>query len=219
MKIHKKGFGVITVFFLLLAAILLVFNYFFPVQTIIHYLLYVAATIFYFLIIRFFRVPSRSINIDENAIYCPADGTIVIIEEVEESEYFNDRRKQVSIFMSPLNVHINFFPISGIVKYYKYHKGKFLVAWHPKSSTLNERNTIVVEHKSGKSILFRQIAGFVARRIVCPAKVNDIAVQGNEFGLIKFGSRVDVFLPLDAKVNVSLEQKVTAKKTVLAYFS
>ena len=143
----------------------------------------------------------------------------IFIEEVEEPEFFKDKRRQISIFMSPLNVHINYYPISGSLIYKKYHPGKFLVAWHPKSSTLNERNTLVVNHSNnGKAILFRQIAGFVARRIVSKVKENESAIQGDEFGMIKFGSRVDIFIPLDAKVNVTLEQKVTAKKTVIAYF-
>jgi phosphatidylserine decarboxylase len=220
MKIHKEGYKIIAIIFIALLLILLGINLAFPLQTIIHYVLYLSAIIFYFFVVRFFRVPDRRIILDENAIYAPADGEIVVIEEVMEPEYYQEGRKQISIFMSPLNVHINFYPISGVLVYKKYHPGKFLVAWHPKSSTLNERNTLVVESSvTKKSILFRQIAGFMARRIVTPVKVNDVAVQGNEFGMIKFGSRVDVFVPIDAKINVSLGQKVTAKKTVIAYFS
>ncbi len=218
MKIHKEGYSVIAVIFFIVLVILTAINILFYKQSIIHYLLYIIALIFMFFVVRFFRVPNRNINLDENIIYCPADGKVVIIEEVVENEYLKEKRMQVSIFMSPLNVHVNYFPISGIVKYYKYHKGKYLVAWHPKSSILNERNTIVVENKNGKSILFRQIAGFVARRIVCRLKEQDAAKQGEEFGLIKFGSRVDVFLPLDAKIFVNINDKVTAKKTILAKF-
>lgn len=220
MKIHKEGYQIIIVFFIILLSILFGVNFLFPQQTVIHFLLYLSAAIFYFFVVRFFRSPQRSIILDENAIYAPADGEIVVIEEVIEPEYYQGARKQISIFMSPLNVHINFYPISGTLVYKKYHPGKFLVAWHPKSSTLNERNTLVVESDdSKKSILFRQIAGFVARRIVTPVEVNENAVQGNEFGMIKFGSRVDVYVPVDAKINIEIGQKVTAKKTVIAYFS
>jgi phosphatidylserine decarboxylase len=220
MKIHKEGYKIIVIFFILLSLILLGINLAFPIQTIIHYVLYLSAIVFYFLIVRFFRVPERSINLDENAIYAPADGEIVVIEEVFEPEYYHENKKQISIFMSPLNVHINFYPISGTLVYKKYHPGKFLVAWHPKSSTLNERNTLVVEaNQTKRSVLFRQIAGFVARRIVTPVVENTVAVQGEEFGMIKFGSRVDVFVPLDAIINVAIGEKVTAKKTVIAYFS
>lgn len=219
MKIHKEGYRVIAVIFLVLALILIAINVLFCAQTYLHYFLYVTAAVFYFLVVRFFRVPNRTIDSDENAIFSPADGEIVVIEEVMEPEFLKDNRRQISIFMSPMNVHINYFPISGVLKYKKYHPGKFLVAWHPKSSTLNERSTMVVEHSTnGKSILFRQIAGFVARRIVPSAELNQQAIQGDEFGMIKFGSRVDVFVPLDAKINVVIGQKVTAKKTIIAYF-
>lgn len=220
MKIHKEGYKIIVIFFILLSLILLGINLAFPIQTIIHYVLYLSAIVFYFFVVRFFRVPDRNIILDENAIYAPADGEIVVIEEVLEPEYYHENRKQISIFMSPLNVHINYYPISGVLVYKKYHPGRFLVAWHPKSSTLNERNTLVVESQETKrSVLFRQIAGFVARRIVTPVVENTDAVQGEEFGMIKFGSRVDVYVPLDARINVTIGQKVTAKKTVIAYFS
>jgi phosphatidylserine decarboxylase len=219
MKIHKEGYRIIIVIFVLLAILLLGINQLFSEQTIIHYILYFIAIGFYFFVVRFFRVPNRQIIIDDNAIYAPADGTVVVIEEVEEPEFFKDKRRQISIFMSPLNVHINYYPISGSLIYKQYHPGKFLVAWHPKSSKLNERNTLVVKHtQNGKSILFRQIAGFMARRIVNKKSVPDTANQGDEFGMIKFGSRVDIFIPLDAKVNVALDEKVTAKKTIIAYF-
>ncbi|MGZ6540159.1 MAG: phosphatidylserine decarboxylase family protein, partial [Bacteroidia bacterium] len=168
--------------------------------------------------LQFFRNPKRTIVINENNIIAPADGKVVVIEEVTESEYFKDKRIQISIFMSPINVHINRYPISGIVKYSKYHPGLFLVAWHPKSSTDNERTTIVVEHKNGQQILFRQIAGAMARRIVNYAKEGDNAVQGDEFGFIKFGSRVDLLLPTSIKVKVALEQKVKGRQTVIATF-
>jgi phosphatidylserine decarboxylase len=149
-------------------------------------------------------------------VFCPADGKVVVIEEVEETEYFKERRIQVSIFMSPLNVHVNYNPISGIIKYVKYHPGLFLVAWHPKSSTDNERTTVVVEHSSGKEILFRQIAGAVARRICYYVQEGQEVRTGEEFGFIKFGSRVDVFLPLNCKINVKIGDNVQAKLTKLA---
>ncbi len=169
----------------------------------------------FYLIVQFFRIPKRTCVFDENDIFCPADGKVVVIEEVEETEYFKDRRIQVSIFMSPLNVHANYFPISGLVKYVKYHKGLFLVAWHPKSSTDNERSTVVVEHASGKEVLFRQIAGALARRICYYAKEGQQAKTGEEFGFIKFGSRVDVFLPLGTELNVKIGEDVKAKLTRL----
>lgn len=169
----------------------------------------------YYLIIQFFRIPKRTCVFEENDIFCPADGKVVVIEEVEETEYFKDRRIQVSIFMSPLNVHANYFPISGLVKYVKYHKGLFLVAWHPKSSTDNERSTVVVEHKTGNEVLFRQIAGALARRICYYAKEGQEAKIGEEFGFIKFGSRVDVFLPLGTQIDVKIGEDVKAKLTRL----
>ena len=170
------------------------------------------------LVLQFFRNPSRPIAItDDNLIYAPADGKVVVIEEIVETEYFNEKRIQLSIFMSPFNVHVNRFPIGGIVKYFKYHPGLFLLAWEPKSSTHNERTTVVVENEHG-TLLFRQIAGFVARRILYYCKENDQAVQGKEFGFIKFGSRVDIFLPLDATILVQKEQKVVGNTTVIASF-
>jgi len=168
------------------------------------------------LVMQFFRVPNRTVTSGDNLVICPADGKVVVIEETEETEYLKDRRIQVSIFMSPLNVHINWFPVSGVVSYFKYHAGKYLVAWHPKSSTENERTTVAVKQKDGREILFRQIAGAVARRIVCYAKRDATAEQSSEFGFIKFGSRVDVFLPLGSEVKVNLDQKVTGSITVLA---
>lgn len=178
-------------------------------------LLSLGVLVTYYLIIQFFRIPKRTCVFEENDIFCPADGKVVVIEEVEETEYFKDRRIQVSIFMSPLNVHANYFPISGLVKYVKYHKGLFLVAWHPKSSTDNERSTVVVEHKTGNEVLFRQIAGALARRICYYAKEGQDAKTGEEFGFIKFGSRVDVFLPLGTQIDVKIGEDVKAKLTRL----
>jgi phosphatidylserine decarboxylase len=165
----------------------------------------------------FFRNPPRVLIPDDKIIYAPADGKLVVIEETQESEFFNDRRIQVSIFMSPLNVHVNRYPVSGNVVYSKYHKGQYLVAWHPKSSTHNERTTVVVEKSNGVKILMRQIAGAVARRIVCYAKEGDKATQGADMGFIKFGSRVDLFLPLNTKINVQLNQTILGNKTIIGY--
>jgi phosphatidylserine decarboxylase len=156
--------------------------------------------------------------VQEGTILCPADGKVVVIEETEENEYFHDRRLQVSIFMSPINVHVNRNPISGIISYFKYHPGKFLVAWHPKSSTDNERTTVVVKNANGVEVLFRQIAGALARRIVWYVKENDNVTQGSEFGFIKFGSRVDLFLPLGTEINVNIGDKVVGGKTIIGKF-
>lgn len=168
-----------------------------------------------YLIIQFFRIPTRIFTAEENDIICPADGKVVVIEEVEETEYFNDKRIQISIFMSPMNVHANYNPIAGIVKYVKYHPGLFLVAWHPKSSTDNERSTVVTEHASGQEVLFRQVAGAVARRICYYVQPNQKVQAGEEFGFIKFGSRIDVYLPLGTKINVKIGDKVQSKLTKL----
>lgn len=177
--------------------------------------LLILSLVFYVLILQFFRNPSRTTPISENNIIAPADGKVVVIEDVEEPEFFKGKRKQISIFMSPLNVHVNRYPISGKVVYQRYYPGKYLVAWHPKSSTENERTTVVVENPKTQ-ILFRQIAGALARRIVCYASEGDMANQGAEYGFIKFGSRIDLFLPTDCKVNVSLGQKTIGGETVLA---
>jgi len=171
------------------------------------------------IVVWFFRVPKRALTQDDNAIFSPCDGKVVVIEEVFEPEYFKDKRRQVSIFMSPLNVHINYYPVSGSTSYYKYHPGKYLVAWHPKSSTENERSTVVCRHPRYGEVLFRQIAGALARRICTYANVGEPAVQGAEFGFIKFGSRVDLFLPLDAQINVGIGQTVAGAGTVIARFS
>jgi phosphatidylserine decarboxylase len=151
-------------------------------------------------------------------VIAPADGKMVIIEDVEEPEYFKGKRLQLSIFMSPLNVHVNRNPVTGTVKFFKYHPGKYLVAWHPKSSTLNERTTVVVENEAGIPVLYRQIAGAVARRIRWYIKEGDPVVQGQEYGFIKFGSRIDIFLPVGTKVNVNINDKVRGGETVLATF-
>lgn len=180
------------------------------------YLLLFALVVFNFLILWFFRNPDRSLEkIDDTVILAPADGKLVAIEEVMENEYFNQKMIKLSIFMSPLNVHVNRYPVSGTVKYMKYHPGKYLVAWHPKSSEKNERTTVVLESEKG-SLLLRQIAGAVARRIVYYPEQGDEVKQGEELGFIKFGSRVDVFLPLGTPIEAKIDQKITGNRTVLA---
>ncbi len=216
--IHKEGYPSIILTIIVVAIINLLTHYVAPPYPVVIGLGYLLSVFLLVTILQFFRNPTRKIVISDNTIVAPADGKVVVIEEVVESEYFQDKRLQISIFMSPINVHVNRYPIAGIVKYTKYHPGLFLVAWHPKSSTENERTTVVVEHKNGERILFRQIAGALARRIVYYSQVGDNAVQGAEFGFIKFGSRVDLLLPTNVKVVVSLEQKVKGNETVIATF-
>ena len=218
MRIHKEGYKIILVVFVVLTITLAIIDWFLPQQTYFHFVFYIAVFVFFIFVLRFFRNPKRLVLYNENVILAPADGKIVVIDEVEEKEYFKDRRLQVSVFMSPMNVHKNWYPIKGTVKYFKYHPGKFLVAWHPKSSDLNERTTVVVESPLHQTILIRQIAGAVAQRIVCYARPNDIVNQGDELGFIKFGSRVDLFLPLGTKIEVSLNQKVKGNITVIGRF-
>jgi phosphatidylserine decarboxylase len=216
MKIHKEGFTILTVLFLFLLVINILVVAFFPDKTIVKALVFFASVIIFLLVLQFFRHPYRNIISNENYVLAPADGKVVTIEEVEETEVLKDSRIQVSIFMSPINVHVNRFPISGKISYLKYHPGLYLVAWHPKSSTENERTTCVIEHNRNYRILMRQIAGAVARRIIYYPKVGDIVKQGNEMGFIKFGSRVDLFLPLGTRINVKLNQKVRGGITVIA---
>lgn len=218
MTFHKEGIPSLIITVFLVAILNYIAFYFCPSCTIIIWLVYLLSAFLLITILQFFRNPKRNIVLNENHIIAPADGKVVVIEEVMETEYFNEKRLQISIFMSPINVHINRFPISGLVKYSKYHPGLFLVAWHPKSSLENERTTIVVEHKNGQAVLFRQIAGALARRIVNYSKEGQIAIQGDEFGFIKFGSRVDLFLPLNVNVKVNLNQKVCGRETIIASF-
>lgn len=213
MKIHKEGHKILIFLAVILAVINSLVCWFLPSLLFGMTLL---SVLFFILILQFFRSPKRAIIIpDDNLIYAPADGKIVTIEEVNESEYFEDRRIQISIFMSPTNVHVNRNPISGTVNYFKYHPGKYLVAWHPKSSTENERTTTVIDNGQVE-ILLRQIAGAVAKRIVNYVSVGEEVEQGEEMGFIKFGSRVDLFLPLDSKIEVTLNQKVKGNRTVIA---
>lgn len=215
MKIHREGYLIILIGTLILSAIEAGAYYLYLITNWwwLFGLLSLGVLVMWYLIIQFFRVPNRVCTFSDLDIMCPADGKVVVIEEVEETEYFKDRRIQISIFMSPLNVHANFNPISGIVNYVKYHKGLFLVAWHPKSSTDNERSTMVIQHRNGQEVLFRQIAGAVARRICYYIQPNQEVKTGEEFGFIKFGSRIDLFLPLDSKINVKIGDVVKAKLT------
>ncbi len=217
MKFHKEGYTSLALVVLFIFIINAVANYY-DANLIIKWFLYLVSAFLFVTIVQFFRSPIKNIQIDENVVLCPADGKVVVIEETEETEYFNDRRIQVSIFMSPINVHVNRNPVSGIVSFFKYHPGKFLVAWHPKSSTENERTTVVVKKANGVEVLFRQIAGALARRIVWYVKEDQPVQQGEEFGFIKFGSRVDVFLPLGTKIDVAIGDKVVGGKTVIARF-
>jgi phosphatidylserine decarboxylase len=221
MTLHREGKTILISTLLIVLTINGIIAYFFPehVYDYMREAVVIATSLFFLLILQFFRVPKRVTEINPNHIIAPADGKVVVIEETVETEYFKGPRRQVSIFMSPFNVHINFNPISGIVSYFKYHPGKYLVAWHPKSSTENERTTFVVKHENGTEILFRQIAGALAKRICWYAKEGDSVTQGTEFGFIKFGSRIDIFLPLDAKICVQLGDKPVGGETVIATIS
>jgi phosphatidylserine decarboxylase len=220
MTLHREGYLIMAVGLLILTTIQIGTYYLFAFTgwLWLFLLLSLGALVMAYLIIQFFRIPARTCVFTDNDIICPADGKVVVIEEVLETEYFNDKRIQISIFMSPMNVHANYNPISGIVKYVKYHAGLFLVAWHPKSSTENERTTMVIEHSSGKEVLFRQVAGAVARRICYYIQPEQKAITGEEFGFIKFGSRIDVFLPLDCQINVKIGDKVQGKLSKLGMF-
>ena len=221
MKIHKRlheeGTRAILIALAAVAVMDVLVNWFWPSQTVWHYILYVFQFVVLILTVRFFRVPIwRKTTIEDDAVLSPADGRVAANEVVMEDEYFHDNRRQISIFMSIYNVHVNFFPFDGEVTYYKYHPGKFLLAFKPKSSTDNEHNTIILKDKKGREIMVRQIAGFVARRIVCDLQPGEEAVAGEELGMIRFGSRVDVFLPLDADVKVKIGDKTYGKEMVLA---
>lgn len=216
MKIHKEGYRSIAIAALLFGIInLFSFLYLGKNHEWLALLLFVVSLVLFLFILSFFRLPSLNLSLHGSQIICPADGKVVVIEEVLEEEYFKDKRVQVSIFMSPANVHVNRNPVSGNVVYSQYHKGKYLVAWHPKSSTENERHSVVIDNENGQ-LLVKQIAGALAKRIVNYLKPNMEVGQGNEMGFIKFGSRVDVLLPLEAVIQVKLNQKVKGGVTVLA---
>lgn len=212
---HKEGQKIILVTFLLLAGIVLLAHYFIGLDW-LRYLVQIGALVLLVLIMQFFRNPKRLVTPNFNQILAPVDGKVVVIEEVEETEYFKDKRRQISIFMSPLNVHVTRYPVSGTIKYSKYHPGKYLVAWHPKSSTENERTTVALNTPKFGDLLYRQIAGAVARRIVNYAEEGESVTQGTDAGFIKFGSRVDLFLPLDCNISVEIGQKVVGARTVIA---
>jgi phosphatidylserine decarboxylase len=215
MLIHRVGYKIILVTLLILAGLNLLVQSFVGDQHIVFKIVLSLSLIFFILIVQFFRNPYRNTIINEHHVIAPADGKVVVIEEVEEPEYFKDKRRQVSIFMSPVNVHVNRNPIAGIVKYAKYHPGKYLVAWHPKSSTENERTTVVIANSKAE-VLFRQVAGALAKRIVYYVKEGEMVEQGSEMGFIKFGSRIDLYLPLSAKIEVQLQQKTRGGETVVA---
>jgi phosphatidylserine decarboxylase len=211
---HKEGQTIIFVSLIIVGSLFLVIDFIgipWLVKT-----LQIGLLIVFILILQFFRNPKRNTQIDDAHVISPVDGKVVVIEEVQESEYFKDKRLQVSVFMSPINVHVTRYPIGGKVLFSKYHPGKYLVAWHPKSSEKNERTTVVVENSKFGKVLYRQIAGFLARRIVNYAKKDQNVVQGNDAGFIKFGSRVDLFLPLGTKLDIKLNQKVRGGETVIA---
>jgi len=216
MSIHKEGYKILGFGFLVLVVLNIVVSIVWNDIELLKWAFFICSLMLYVFLLFFFRLPERSLEADPGLIYAPADGKLVVIEETFEKEYFKDTRLQVSIFMSPFNMHSNRYPVAGRVKYVGYHPGKNMVAWHPKSSELNERSTIVVERTDGTEILIRQIAGAVARRIVTYSKENQEVVQGGELGFIKFGSRVDLFLPVGTEVEVPILQQVKANKTIIA---
>lgn len=212
---HKEGHNIIAISFILIALVNVISKNFIDNST-INYTIGIITIVILVLILQFFRNPKRVAIIDDNIISSPVDGKVVAIEKVFEKEYFKDERIQISIFMSPINVHVTRYALSGKVNFSKYHPGKYLVAWHPKSSEKNERTTVVVENKVFGEVLYRQIAGALARRIVNYAKVGETVLQGTDAGFIKFGSRVDLFLPLDSKIKVEIDQIVKGAEDIIA---
>jgi phosphatidylserine decarboxylase len=216
MKIHRAGIIPILTLLTGVGGILLLLNLLFPLQTPVHYFLYLAGFIFMIFVLRFFRFPARRAPEDPRHVYSGADGRVVAIEKVFVEEYFGEERLQISVFMSITNVHINWYPVGGEVVYRKHHQGRHLVAFNPKSSMLNEHTTLVLRDAAGHEVMLRQIAGAVARRILCRAEEGRVVKQGDVLGMIRFGSRVDLLLPADAEVKVSLGQQVRACHTVMA---
>jgi phosphatidylserine decarboxylase len=212
---HKEGHKIIVITLIFVVGCFLLVDSYISISW-LSSIIMLALLVFLILILQFFRNPKRHTQLDEKQVISPVDGKVVVIEEVFEKEYFKEKRLQVSVFMSPINVHVTRYPISGNVIFSKYHPGKYLVAWHPKASEENERTTVVVENETYGKVLHRQIAGALAKRIVNYAKLNNKAVQGGESGFIKFGSRVDLFLPLDTNIRVELNQKVRGGETVIA---
>jgi len=219
MTIHREGYKTIFIVFLFVAVVLLTLNHIFPTQTWFHLFLYALGLWFFLMIVRFFRSPKRQVNGGKDIIISPADGKVVVIERTIEPELFKEERIQVSIFMSAANVHVNWFPVSGDITYYHYHPGKHMVAFNPKASLENERTTTVIKTTDGTDILIRQIAGAVARRVKCYPVVGEPVIQGDELGFIKFGSRVDLLLPVDTKLTIQIGQKVVGKQTVIGHIS
>ena len=216
MSIHKEGYKILGFGFATLLVLNIIINIFWGDYEILKWGFLILSFMLYLFLLFFFRWPERAIEPTHGLVYAPADGKVVVIEETEEKEYFKDTRLQVSIFMSPFNVHSNRYPVSGKVKYVRYHPGSYMVAWHPKSSELNERSSIVIETAEGTEILVRQIAGAVARRIVTYAKEDLKVKQGDELGFIKFGSRVDIFLPVGTEIEIPILQQVRANKDIIA---
>lgn len=216
MTIHKEGRTLLFFLLIFFGVVNVAASHYLSAYGTTRLLILAGSAILFLLVLQFFRNPIFKIVKNEKQVLAPADGKVVVIEETEETEYLKGQRKQISIFMSPVNVHVNRMPVEGTISYYKYHPGKYLVAWHPKSSTENERTTVVAKMKNGTEVLFRQIAGAVARRIKCYVSEGQQLEQGEEFGFIKFGSRVDVFLPVDAKINVKVGDITKGGRTVLA---
>ena len=216
IHIHREGYKILAYALAALLVLNIAINLIWPGLPLIRWAFLTASFLLYIFLLFFFRLPARDLKADPGLIYAPADGKVVVIEETMENEYFKDLRLQVSIFMSPFNMHSNRYPVSGKIKYVCYHPGQYMVAWHPKSSELNERSTIVIETNDGTEVMVRQIAGAVARRIVTYAKENNNVHQGDELGFIKFGSRVDIFLPVGTEVEIPILQQVKANKSIIA---
>ena len=212
---HKEGYKIIIITFLFVVGCILIIDIFITAEW-LRTLIMLVLLVFLILILQFFRNPKRNTILNNKQVVSPVDGKVVVIEEVFEKEFFNEKRLQVSVFMSPINVHVTRYPISGKVIFSKYHPGKYLVAWHPKASEENERTTVVVENDTYGKVLYRQIAGALAKRIVNYAKVDDNAIQGSDSGFIKFGSRVDLFLPIDTNIKIKLNQKVRGGESIIA---
>jgi phosphatidylserine decarboxylase len=216
IHIHKEGYKILAFGLLALLILNILINIIWTDLALVRWAFFICSFMLYIFLLFFFRLPTRSFEADPGLIYAPADGKVVVIEETMENEYFKDMRLQVSIFMSPFNMHSNRYPVSGKVKYVFHHPGQNMVAWHPKSSELNERSTIVIRTSEGTEVMIRQIAGAVARRIVTYAKENTDVHQGDELGFIKFGSRVDIFLPVGTEVEIPILQQVKANKSIIA---
>lgn len=216
MSIHKEGIKILVFLIALLLALNLIIRHFYLDDMVLRYVVLIASLVLFFFVLQFFRHPAVNVPYNDKHILAPADGKVVVVEKTIEEECLKDERIQISIFMSPINVHVNRSPAKGIVKYFKYHPGKYLVAWHPKSSTLNERTTMLLSLESGLDIVVRQIAGIMARRIKYYVKPGDSLEQGAEFGFIRFGSRLDVFMPTDAEIQVKPGMVTHAGRTVLA---